>query len=122
MEFAGDLIHGEVVSADATTAAVATLYDSTGAARALGTGETLVITSVQLTSDVATRVELFNGSGASPAAGERVASAPLSASVGSVYPDLGDGFQCKRGVGVKAKAGLAGNVVVLFCGIILRGG
>jgi hypothetical protein len=120
MDFPGDRIHGECVSADASGGVVATLYDSSGSVRALGSGETVVVTSVQLTSDVATRVILYNGTGAAPGAGERVADAPLSATLGSVYPDLGDGIFCKRGVGLKVKAGVAGNVVVVFTGVILR--
>jgi hypothetical protein len=121
MDYAGDRIKGECVSADASGGVAVTLYDSAGNVRALAAGETIVVLAVQLTSDVATRVYLYNGTGAAAAAGERVADAPLSATVGSVYPDLGDGSVCKRGVGLKVKAGTAGNVVVLFTGVIIRG-
>jgi hypothetical protein len=119
--FVGENVHFEFTSADATTAAVVIVYDNDGGLRPIGSTERLVITDVHGSASAAVGlVDLFNGVGAAPAAGERLFTLNLAAAIGTVYPSLNTPVYCKKGVTPKVKAAAAGQLNVNGTGIILR--
>jgi hypothetical protein len=114
----GDEVKGEFSSADATTAAVATLYNAQGVARPLTTGDRLVITDIfGVAASAAGLVVLFSDNDADGVidAGERLF--PFS---GSSSAQLTTELYCKAGITPKVKAAAAGQVDLVFTGVIIR--
>jgi hypothetical protein len=118
--FVGENVHFEFSSADASAAAVVTIYNNDGGARALAANERLVITDIHASAGGAVGlVDIFNGTGASPAVGERLFTFNLAATIGPAYPSLNTPAYCRKGVVPKVKAAAAGQLNVNGTGIIV---
>jgi len=118
----GEQVHGELVSADASTAAAIVLYKAgTRTVRTLGSTEHLVITDVMMNSTAATDVALFDDADADGTidAGERIAHGDFSAK-GGLVTAFSTPRYCSKGITPKVKAGAAGAVKVLILGYILK--
>lgn len=120
MDLIGESVHFEFTSGDATTAAVVTIYDNDGGLRPLTPGERLCITDIHITAEAAMTVDVFNGVGAAPGAGERLFKTVASATIGTAYPSLDTAAYGKKGVTPKVKTSAVGNVTVIGTGVILR--
>lgn len=116
----GEAVRFEFVSADATTAAVITIYDNEGNARPLAATERLVITDIHASAVATMVVDVYAGVGASPGNGERLFNFNLAATIGPAYPSLNNPAYSKKGVTPKVKASAAGAFTVLGQGTILR--
>jgi hypothetical protein len=118
----GEVIHGEISTADCTTAQPATLYTPSGTPRALAATETLVITDIIAVVEKQSRVDVFtdaDGDGAVDV-GERIVGGKVGAGAVLAMSFIANAFYCPRGKGVKVKSDLAGQVDVTFTGFVLR--
>lgn len=80
----GEEVHGEITSADLTTAAAFTLFDTTGVARTLLASERLVVTDIVLITAAGGAISAFfdtNADGTADA-GEIIVAGTLGASGG----------------------------------------
>lgn len=116
----GEEIKFELSSADITTAAALILYTVGKAVRVLAGTEQLFITDIVISSATAMTVDVYDGTGAAPAAGERVVNVVTSATIGSIVSNQGTPIPCKRGVTPKAKASAAGQITITGTGFILK--
>lgn len=118
----GEIIHGEVSSANASAGVAFTLYDTRCVARALASTEILVITDYTLLTasggDSAIGVDDAAGSAALITAGKRVVRGTYVAN-GGVVKMLETPFHCPRGITPKAFAP-AGQCDAIITGYILR--
>lgn len=125
MDARGEEVSFELVSADASTAALVVIYSNGGGnvprpVRALGAKERLVVTDVIFASAVALTGDLYDGTGASPAAGERIFPIVSTTSVGSMYPSLQTPHYCQVGNTPKVKMAAAGQFSLIGKGFILK--
>ena len=122
----GEHVHGEFTSADASTAAVVTLYTGDGVARALVAGERLVIQSFHVVVGASgLTVTLFDDRDADGTAdaGEIIARGTFAAN-GSLS-ESGILHYCKQAVTAnvlapKVKTSGAGQVDVVLRGFIIK--
>jgi hypothetical protein len=117
----GDPVRGELVTADATTAAVITLYNNDGTVRALAATERLAVTDIRITTGVAATVDLFFDTNANGAvdAGERISSGIFAANGGSIQ-SLETPVVGPKGIAAKGKSSLAGATTILISGVVMR--
>lgn len=125
MDARGEEVSFELVSADASTAAAVTIYGIGGGnvlrpTRALTSKERLVITDVLFASAVALTGDLYDGTGASPAAGERIMPIVSTTSVGTMYPSLQTPHYCQVGNTPKVKTAAAGQFSLIGKGFIIK--
>jgi hypothetical protein len=120
MEVIGEIVHFEFSTADATTAAVITIYSNDAVARPIQAGERLVITDIHVSGQANMVVDVFNGVGASPGAGERLFNIVASTTVGTSYPSLTTPAYCSKNITPKVKASAAGNLVVIGTGVLVK--
>jgi hypothetical protein len=120
MDIIGELVHFEFTTADATTAAPIVIYNQDGAARPLQAGERLVISDIHVSGAAAMTVDIYNGVGASPAAGERLFNIVTSSTIGTAYPSLGTPAYSKKNITPLVKASAAGVLTVIGTGVIAK--
>lgn len=125
MDARGEEVTFEISSADASTAVLVVIYTiGAGAAgrqvRALGAKERLVITDVIFASAAALTGDLYDGTGASAAAGERIMPIASTTSVGSMYPSFQTPHYCQVGNTPKIKLSGAGQFTVKGMGFIIK--
>lgn len=113
-------IHGEISSADLTTAAAFTVYDAGGNAVTVASTDRLVFTDLIVSSAIAMNVDVYGGSGASAGAGELIANITLSTTSGAIVAQFSTPFYVKKGITPKLKASAAGAIKATFTGFLLR--
>lgn len=116
----GEPVHAELQSADASTAAAVVLYNAQGAVRTLQATERLLVWSVMIASAAAVTVDVFGGTGATAAAGERIATGYMAVTSNQGTQHSGLPFACRLGVTPKVKASGAGAVTVILVGEIVK--
>lgn len=121
----GEEVSFELSVADASTAQPVVLYTiGSGAAgrqvRALASNERLVISDVCFASAVALSGDFYDGSGAAPAAGERIVPIVSTTSVGTMYPSFQVPHYCQTGKTPRVKTAAAGQFTLTGQGYIIR--
>lgn len=116
----GEPVHAELQSADVSTAAPVVLYNAQGTARTLAATERLLVWSVMIASAAAVTVDVYGGTGASAAAGERIATGYMAVNSNQGVQHSGLPFACKSGITPKVKASGVGNVTVILLGEIIK--
>lgn len=122
----GKFVHGELSTADASTAAVVTLYDDTGATHTLTVGERLIVDSYEIVAAAAAVFELFidKDDDGVVDAGELVAHGALAANgvlANSSVEHAGSVVAAADKSRLKLKASGAAAVRVLVRGRVIRG-
>lgn len=125
MEARGEEVSFELSSADSSTAAPVVIYSAGGGAlarpvRVLGAKERLVITDVHVTGKVAVDGSFFDGSGASPAAGELITAFVITTSSGGFVTNLSTPHYCQVGKTPLVKNSAAGQYTLTGKGFILK--
>jgi hypothetical protein len=118
----GEIVYGELSSADASTATALTLYDTSGNARALAATETLVITDASGIFEVEGRYDLFQDIDDDGVvdAGERIVGGEFGATGGFGLNWIGQPRQLVKGITPKVLAEAPGQVDVVIAGYILK--
>jgi hypothetical protein len=125
MEVRGEEVSFELSSADSSTAAPVVIYSNGGGAlarpvRVLGAKERLVVTDVHVTGKVAVDGSFYDGSGASPGAGELITAFVITTSSGGFVTNLSTPHYCQVGKTPLVKNSAAGQYTLTGKGFILK--
>ncbi len=123
----GAAIHGEFSSADASALSEANsrilLYGAgSTTALTLNANDHVTITDLKVIAGSALTVTVYDGTDATPDAGEVITTGDYAANGGEAQPGMQTPFTCQKGTWPKVKASAAGNVKVQIRATIFRVG